>query len=143
MVKGRVDKWFGDRGDGFVRVKGKSVFCRSERVVGKKNMEMEEVAWVKVMRDWSRVDESWKAEAWTDKGWEEEVKRRKTREALELAGRAAQVVATSVEKGAADARWIPRFTLCSTPDHHCRSTSVTWRIIRSSSVKHCHSTSVT
>jgi len=100
VVKGRVDRWLGDRGFGFVKVKGKSVFCRTERVVGKKSMEMGEVAWVKVMRDWSREDESWKAEeAWTDEGWEGEVKRRKGREALELAGRAAQVVATSVEKG--------------------------------------------
>ena len=74
VVKGRVDRWFGDRGYGFVKVKGKSVFCRTERVVGKKSMERGEVAWVKVMRDWSREDESWKAEeAWTDEGWEREV----------------------------------------------------------------------
>ena len=74
VVKGRVDRWFGDRGYGFVKVKGKSVFCRSEMVVGQKGMERGEVAWVKVMRDWSREessgDESWKAEeAWTGEGW--------------------------------------------------------------------------
>ena len=78
VVRGRVDRWLGDRGYGFVKVKGKSVFCRTERVVGKKSMEMGELAWVKVVRDWSREDESWKAEeAWTDEGWEIEVKRRR------------------------------------------------------------------
>ena len=30
VVKGRVDRWFGDRGYGLVKVKGKSVSCRSE-----------------------------------------------------------------------------------------------------------------
>ena len=34
VVKGRVDRWFGDRGYGFVRVKGKSVFCRTEEGCG-------------------------------------------------------------------------------------------------------------
>ena len=72
------------------QVKGKSVFCRSERVVGKNTMEMGKVAWVEVIRDWSREDESWKAEeAWTDEGWVREVEKRKGWEAMELAGRAA------------------------------------------------------
>jgi len=50
MVKGRVDRWLGDRGFGFLKVKGKVVFCHSGRVVVKEWLQVGDVVWVKVMR---------------------------------------------------------------------------------------------
>ena len=68
--------------------------------MGKEWLQVGDVVWVKVMRDKSREEESWKAvEAWPEEEWLKEVKRRKVREAVELAGRAAKVVTRSMEKG--------------------------------------------
>ena len=74
--------------------------CHSGTVVGKEWLQVGDVVWVKVMRDKSREGESWKAvEAWPEEEWLKEVKRRKVRDAVELAGRAAKVVTRSMEKG--------------------------------------------
>ena len=100
MVKGKVVRWLRDRGCGFLKVIGKVVFCRSGRVVGKEWLQVGDVVWVKVIGGKSREEESWKAvEAWPEEEWLKEVKRRKVREAVELAGRAAKVVMRSLEKG--------------------------------------------
>ena len=51
----------GGQGFGFVRVKGKTVFCHAGRVVAGDCLRVGSVVWVRVMRDGSRQEESWKA----------------------------------------------------------------------------------
>ena len=100
MMRGLVRKWFVDKGFGFVEVKGHSVFCHADRVVGQDWLRVGQGAWVKVMEDKARGGGSWKAvEAWDLVRWEEDQARRKAEEAVEVAARASRIAYESVEKG--------------------------------------------
>ena len=100
LMQGFVRKWFADKGFGFVEVKGYSVFCHADRVVGQDWLRVGSKAWVKVVEDRAREEKSWKAaEAWEPARWEEEQARRKAEEAVKTAAKAAQIACRSVEKG--------------------------------------------
>ena len=69
VMRGMVRKWFVDKGFGFVEVKGYSVFCHADRVVGQDWLRVGQEAWVKVMEDKARGEGSAKgAQAWRPTG---------------------------------------------------------------------------
>jgi len=99
MMQGHVDKWFIDKGFGFLNVKGKTVFCHADRVVGQDWLGIREKVWVKIVEDKTRKEESWKAvEAWQGPRWEEELARKKAKEAMDVAAKAARIAAQSMQK---------------------------------------------
>ena len=98
MIRGTVSKWMVDRGFGFVKYDGETIFCHSSRVVSQDCLKVGSLAWIKVMKDDSRDSLAWKAmEAWPEDVWVQEKLKRKAKQAVDLAERAAKVVVKSVE----------------------------------------------
>ena len=100
MVEGVVDKWFVDKGFGFIKVRDQTVFCHASAVVGRDCLKNGSKVWIRVVLDEARSEDSWKAkEAWPEEEWKKEKMKRMAKEAVVVAERAAKVVVRSVEKG--------------------------------------------
>ena len=100
MMKGLVKKWFVDKGYGFLDIKGFSVFCHADKVVGQDWLRVGGSVWVKVMEDLARGKGSWKAvEAWDPIRWRQELARREAQRAVDVAAKASRIACKSVEKG--------------------------------------------
>ena len=99
MLQGIVRKWFVDKGFGFVEVKGHSVFCHMDRIVGQQWLRVGGDVWVKVVEDPSKGEGFWKAaEAWEASRWDREQARRKAQSAVDVATKASRIAFQSIEK---------------------------------------------
>ena len=99
-TSGIVEKWFADKGYGFLKVRGVTVFCHADRVVGRNWLREGDLVWVRGVEDKAKGPGFWKAtEAMDSARWEEGRANREAGKALEVAGRASKVVINSVEKG--------------------------------------------
>ena len=96
---GTVEKWFVDKGYGFLTIQGKTVFCHSDRVVGQNWLRQGDAVWATVVEDKARGDESWKATQVMDQlRWEEKQAKKNAEKALATATRASKVACKSMEK---------------------------------------------
>ena len=99
-MKGSVQKWFIDKGYGFLQIKGHSVFCHADRVMKQDWLRVGGIVWAKVVEDKARGGGSWKAtDAWDPVRWDEERANQKAMEAVRMATKASRIACQSVEKG--------------------------------------------
>ena len=98
IMKGQVIKWFVDKGFGFIDVKGMSVFCHADRVVGQDWLKVGGGVWATARVDKTRALEPWRTvEAWEERRWEAEQTKKKAQEAMDVAARASKIAAQTVE----------------------------------------------
>ena len=101
MMKGVVTGWLGERGFGFLRVKGEEVFVPKAGVKGSTGVKVCAAVWVKVGEDLRKGKGWWRAEElWGEKEWEKILEQREVLRTAEAARKASQVAAEMAERTA-------------------------------------------